>query len=74
LDGDFTKSRKIGDKLYVISNSRFDIPYYSFKKVDDIQIEEQSIIPKKVEITQTSDTKKQNLSIKNKKLPYEVTA
>ena len=73
-DGDVRKSRKIGDYLYIISNNRFDIPYYTFKNEEDIDIDIDNILPKRIDITKTSKTSEQNLKIKNKKLPYKVTA
>jgi hypothetical protein len=30
VDGDYTKSRKIGDYLYIISNNYINFPYYSY--------------------------------------------
>ena len=60
-DGNLRKSRKIGKYLYVISNNNFSIPYYNFKSVDDIDININSILPKKLEISKTSDLRNQNL-------------
>ncbi len=73
-DGDLRKSRKIGKYLYVISNNNFSIPYYNFKSVDDINININSILPKKLEISKTSDTSSQNLKIKGKTLPFNIKA
>jgi hypothetical protein len=73
-DGDVRKSRKIGDYLYIISNNRFDIPYYTFKTEEDISIDIENIIPKRIDITKTSKTSEKNLKIKGKTLPYKVTA
>ncbi len=71
-DGNLTKSRKIGDYLYVLSSNYFNIPYYNFKSEDDIEIDVNSIIPKHVDISKTSDTSKQNLTVKGKDLPYNL--
>ena len=73
-DGDLRKSRKIGKYLYVISNNSFSIPYYNFKSVDDINININSILPKKLEISKTDDSDTQNLKIKWKSLPYNIKA
>jgi hypothetical protein len=54
----------IGKYLYVISNNYFNIPYYSFKKEEDIKIDINKIVPKKLDITKTQDKKRQNLKIK----------
>ena len=63
-DGNLTKSRKIGDHLYVLSNNYFNIPYYNFKDEDDIEVSIDSIMPKKIDISKTSDSSKQNLTVK----------
>jgi hypothetical protein len=60
--------------LYVISNNSFNIPYYNFKSEDDIVIDANKIIPKKIDISKTSDSKKQNLKIKNKAYPFNITS
>jgi hypothetical protein len=54
----------IGDYLYLISNNNFSIPYYNFREVDDIKVESSSLIPKSIELSRTSDSKKQNLTLK----------
>lgn len=71
-DWDLTKSRKIGDYVYVISNNSFSIPYYTFKWVDDIEIDYQKLLPKKIDISKTSDKSKQNLELKWIDLPYNI--
>ena len=73
-DWTLKKSRKIGKYIYIVSNNYFNIPYYSFKKEEDIDLEISKIIPRKIDISKTSDKSKQNLKIKNKSLPYNVTA
>jgi methylthioribose-1-phosphate isomerase len=73
-DGDVRKSRKIGDYLYIISNNRFDVPYYTFKEEADIDVDIENIIPKKIDITKTTDDSEKNLKIKGKTLPYKVIA
>ena len=71
-DGNLTKSRKIGNHLYVLSTNYFNIPYYNFKSEDDIEIDIDSIIPKHIDISKTSDASEQNLTVKWKDLPYNL--
>jgi len=71
-DGNLTKSRKIGNHLYVLSSNYFNIPYYNFKSEDDIEIDIDSIIPKHIDISKTSDASEQNLTVKWKDLPYNL--
>ena len=73
-DGNLRKSRKIGKYVYVISNNSFNIPYYNFKSVDDIKININNIITKKLELSRTSDKNSQNLKIKWKNLPFNIKA
>ena len=73
-DWSLSKSRKIGKYLYVISNNHFNIPYHTFKWEDDIIINANKIIPKKIDISKTSDKTKQNLKIKSKTYPFNITS
>lgn len=73
-DGDLTQSRKIGDNVYVISNNSFNIPYMNFKGIDDINIDVNNILPKKIDISKTSDESKQNLKLRGNNLPYNITS
>jgi len=73
-DGDLRKTRKIGDYVYVISNNSFNIPYYTYKSVDDIKVDVKSLMPTKIDISKTSDSKKQNLALRGKKLPYNIVS
>ncbi|MFK7779939.1 MAG: beta-propeller domain-containing protein [Candidatus Gracilibacteria bacterium] len=72
-DGDLRKSRKIGDYVYTISNNNFSIPYRTFEKRDDIKIDIKKLLPKKIDISKTSDESKQNLELRGKNLPYNIT-
>lgn len=74
VDWDLSKTRKIGDLVYVVSTNNFSIPYYDFKSVDDIEIDTSKILPKKIDISKNTDTAKQNLNLRGKKLPYNITA
>jgi len=70
VDWSITNSRRIGDYLYIISTNYFNIPYYSFKNVDDIQI--WKIIPQKIDLSYTNIKANQNYKSKNKTLPYNI--
>jgi hypothetical protein len=73
-DGNYSKSRKIGDYVYVLTNNYLNVPYsYYNKGIDDLEVDAGKIIPRQIELTLTDDSKKQNLTIKGKKLPYNVS-
>lgn len=74
VDWDLSKTRKIWDLVYVVTTNNFSIPYYNFKSVDDIVVDSANILPKKIDISKNSDTTKQNLNLRGKKLPYNITA
>jgi len=73
-DGSLSKSRKIGKYIYVISNNYFNIPYRNFKESDDIIIDVNKILPKKIDISKVSEKNKQNLELRWKKLPYSISS
>ncbi len=73
-DWNLKKSRKIWDLIYVISNNSFNIPYRNFKSVDDIKIDTNKLIPKKIDISKTSDKDRQNLKLRWINLPYNITS
>ncbi len=73
VDGRLAKSRKIGKYLYVISANSFNIPFYSFKTVDDIIVPRTGVIPNKIEVNLTKDSSKQNLVLKWKKFPFNIS-
>ncbi len=73
-DWNLRKSRMIGDYLYIISNNNFSIPYYNFNALEDIKVDSNSLIPKTIELSKTTDENKQNLELKWKKLPYNLKA
>jgi len=72
VDGNYTKSRRIGDFVYIISENYLYFPYYKDTPLEDFDVSKS--IPKKIEITKTNDEAKQNLSVKGKKFPYSVTS
>ena len=73
-DGNLTKSRKIGKYLYVVSNNYFNIPYHTFKEEADISVNIKNIVPKRIDISRTSDSDTHNLKLAGKVMPYHVTA
>ncbi|PID84372.1 hypothetical protein CSB09_00995 [Candidatus Gracilibacteria bacterium] len=62
VDGSLSHSRKIGNKIYLVSNSYLEIPYYDWKSEDDIDFSIEPYIPKKLEAIKT----------KNEKKPYNI--
>lgn len=66
-----SKSRKIWDYLYILSTNYVNIPYNLLSE-DKFEIDASKIIPKKIDISKTSDKSKQNLEISWKKLPYNI--
>jgi len=70
-DGNYKSSRKIGDYLYVLSTNYFNYPYYNISSVDDIEIDAEKFLPKKLDISKTDNTSLQNLTIQWKTLPYK---
>ncbi len=71
-DGYYSQSRRIGDLVYVLSTNSMNFPYYSYKSEEDIDIVASKVIPRKIELTLTSNTEEQNLSIKGKSFPYNI--
>ncbi|MDD3646476.1 MAG: beta-propeller domain-containing protein [Candidatus Gracilibacteria bacterium] len=74
VEGDLSKSRKIGDYVYLISNNYFNIPYSTFESEAEIDVSASSILPKKLEISRTTDKSEQNLLLNGIKYPYKTTA
>lgn len=72
-DGSYSKSRRIGDYVYVLSTNYMNLPWYNFKSQDDINITASKVIPRKIELTYTNDSEKQNLELQWKKFPYELS-
>jgi len=69
-DWNLSKSRRIGDYLYVISRSSLYMPYpFNAAKAD---FSAEKFIPQKTEISLTEDSEKQNLKIKGKAFPYAI--
>jgi inhibitor of cysteine peptidase len=73
-DGNYTKSRRIGDYIYVLSNNYFSYPYYNIKDADDIEIDAKKFLPQHLDISKTNNSEEQNLVIQDKSLPYSVVA
>lgn len=72
-DGNLRKSRKIGDYVYLLSSNHFNIPYYNFKSEDDITVNSNNLLPKMLEVSKTSVKSEQNLKVKGKELPYNLS-
>lgn len=85
VDWSYSKSRKIGDYVYVLSESNFSFPYnnyYSTRKwwlavLDEEKLDKdfdaKKILPKKAELRITSNKSEQNVKIKWKDLPYNIS-
>jgi inhibitor of cysteine peptidase len=73
-DGDYSKSRRIGDNLYVLSRNYFNYPYYTVESADDIVVDAEKFLPKQLDISRTSNSDEQNLIINNQNLPFSVVA
>jgi len=74
VDWNLSKSRLIWDYLYVISNTSFNIPYYTFAEDKDIDINVNNMIPKSIELTKNIEDTSKNLEVWWKKLPYSLKA
>ncbi len=75
VDGNYTQSRRIGDYLYVISQNSVQFPYYAYTQnwLNAPEFDLKKAMPKEIDITRTSDTSAQNLTLKGKDLPFSVT-
>jgi hypothetical protein len=73
-DGDYSKSRRIGDNLYVLSRNYFNYPYFNVESADDIVVDAEKFLPKQLDISKTSNSDEQNLVINNQSLPYSVVS
>ncbi len=72
----YNKSRLIKDNLYIIWSKYFD--YYTLysgvEKIDDLKVIPGDVISNELDLTYTTDADKQNLTLKWKDLPYEVSS
>lgn len=73
-DGDYNKSRRIGDNIYVLSRNYFNYPYYDILDADEIVIDAEKFLPQMLDISKTNNSEEQNLTIKGTTLPYSVVA
>ncbi|MDD2486890.1 MAG: beta-propeller domain-containing protein [Candidatus Gracilibacteria bacterium] len=86
VDGNYMKSRKIGDYIYVLSSSNFSFPFVNYygpmtrsmpAQLDDARIKTDfsvsRVLPKKAELRYTQDKKAQNYLSKGKMLPYNLS-
>ena len=72
-DGDFSKSRRIWDYVYVLSRNYFNYPYWNIKNVDDINIDAELMLPKKLDISKTDNALEQNLKIQGKTVGFKAS-
>ncbi len=71
----YTKTRLIGDNLYVIWSKYFNYyTLYSWVKETDLKVKPEDVISNELDLTYTEDSDSQNLSLKGKDLPYEVNS
>lgn len=71
-DGDYGKSRRIGDYVYVLSRNYFNYPYWNIKSEDDIVIDAEKFLPKRLDVSKTDTLADQNLTLADRDLPYNV--
>lgn len=55
IEGNMTQSRMIGDTLYLLTNNHFNIPYYDFKSVDDINVDSRELLPQQLDLTKNTE-------------------
>ncbi len=72
-DGDYSKSRRIWDYVYVLSKNYFNYPYWNIKNIDDIEVDADLMLPQQLDISKTSNSDEQNLMVKNNTLPYKAS-
>ncbi|MBP7847879.1 beta-propeller domain-containing protein [Patescibacteria group bacterium] len=74
LDGYYTDSRMIDGKLYLVSqlnvNRRW--AFNGLEKLEDVELLEDDVLPKAIDISYTQDDDKQNLKIGDQTFPYRV--
>ncbi len=71
----YTKSRMIGDNLYVVWSKNFNYyALYNWVNKEDLVIKPSDVISNELDLTYTTDSKDQNLTLKWKDLPYNVTS
>jgi len=81
-----TKSRRIGKYVYILSQSSFAFPYETYYTplmkaqpiaIDDTKLDKDfnvsKVLPKKAELRITSNTAEQNVKIKGKAAPYNLS-
>lgn len=73
-DWNVSQTRKIGDYVYVVSTNYFNIPYYSFSSVDDINFSLNKVMPKSIDVSRTNVENQKNLVVSWEKTSYNVTS
>lgn len=87
-DGEIAKSRKIWDYVYIISKTDFNFPFHNFYRpmlknnsipeLDELKLnsnmEAKRLLPRKSELRPTDIAREQNVTVKWKKIPYNLTS
>lgn len=73
-DGSYSKSRRIGDYVYVLSTNYFNYPYWNISNKTDIDLDASELLPQKIDISKTDVAGDQNLTIDGKVLPYSAVS
>lgn len=69
-DWNLSNSRKIWDKLYVLSTGNYSYYYPNDGKAQALEAKD-AFMPKQIDISKTDVESEQNLKIKNKEYPYK---
>ena len=68
-DGNYSKSRKIGDYVYVLTTNYLNIPYYSNQKESPI-LDASKLLPRQTDISRVESVAVWNVGTDWKKLPF----
>ncbi len=87
VDWYFTKSRRVGKYLYILSQSDFNFPYnayfrewikWNWSTLDETKIDSdfniKKVMPNKIELKKTSNKNEQNYKLKWKTIPYNISS
>lgn len=75
LDGNYNDSRLIWDKLYIVNQLYMDRyrPMQYWDDIEDVELTQDDINPKNIDIAYTKNSDKKNLQIGNDVFPYHVS-
>ncbi len=75
IDGAYSDSRRIWDKLYLVNQIRLDRywPMQQWKEIDDIDFADIEIAPKSIDIAYTQDDSKKNFAVGDDVFPYHIS-